>query len=98
MASGHPWTARAVSSTPQRWWGAGIDAGKPDQLVSAIKAGFNLKDLDQVVHGRTIAEYLQAGYSIAWVHGSTPLAAPGMTRSKFQSRNGRHEHGSYQRR
>lgn len=60
----------------QRWWGAGIDAGKPDQLVNAIEAGFSLKDLVQVVHGRTIAEHLQAGYSIAWCMGALHWQRP----------------------
>ena len=60
----------------QRWWAAGLDPGKPDQLVSAIKAGFDIKDLGQVVHGRTIAEYLQAGYPIDWCMGALHWQRP----------------------
>lgn len=50
----------------QRWWDAGVDPGNPGQLASAIRQGFRVQDLAEVVQGRTIAEHLQAGNSIAW--------------------------------
>ena len=60
----------------QRWWASGIDPAKPGQLASAIKAGFDIKDLGQVVHGRTIAEHLQAGYPIDWCMGALHWQRP----------------------
>jgi hypothetical protein len=62
----------------QRWWTgtADIDPRKPNQLVSAIVEGFSIHDLGQVVQGRTIAEYLHAGYSVEWCVHSTGNARP----------------------
>lgn len=55
----------------QRWWDAGVDPGKPGQLAKAIEEGLRVEDLGEVVTGgRTIAEYLQAGYSPAWCLGA----------------------------
>ena len=51
----------------QRWWDAGMDPSGPDQLVKAIEASLRIEDLGKVIYkGRTVAECLQAGNSLAW--------------------------------
>jgi len=49
-----------------RWWTVGVDPGSPGQLANAITKGLRVQDLGEVVKGRTIAEHLQAGNSLAW--------------------------------
>jgi len=60
----------------QRWWAAGINPGKPDQLASAVEAGFTPQELGRVVQGRTLAEHLQAGCSIDWCMGALRWQRP----------------------
>ena len=50
----------------QRWWDAGVKPDNPGDLAKAIEGGLQIQNLGEVVHGRTIAQHLQAGNSLDW--------------------------------
>ena len=54
----------------QRWWTSGINPDNPAEFSDAIARGLRIEDLGEVVHGKTIAEHLQAGNSPTWCLGA----------------------------
>jgi hypothetical protein len=50
----------------QRWWRSGVDPNDPGELAQAIAGGLQIRDLGEVINGKTIAEHLQAGSSLTW--------------------------------
>jgi hypothetical protein len=50
----------------KRLWEKGLKPGVPEEYETFLTEGYDLKDLERIVSGRTITEHLLEGNSIKW--------------------------------